>query len=179
MFFTAKTYPPACFFKKQAGLVVVLFCQLVFQFSALAVEVANEKKTTKLLNQTLANWLDLLKEPTSKTGKRLFTKNAKLILLDTPVQKEIKDAIQIRKEAFKGGKYRLKKVNTLTQEDSSVILEIIVRWTGVEKHNKKEKALIKQVIKLVYSENIGQFLISSVFEEVVLPSDNLAVQLRC
>ena len=48
-----------------------------------------------------------------------------------------------------------------------------------EKHNKKEKALIKQVIKLVYSENIGQFLISSVFEEVVLPSDNLAVQLRC
>ena len=73
----------------------------------------------------------------------------------------------------------IKKVNTLTQEDSSVILEIIVRWTGVEKHNKKEKALIKQVIKLVYSENIGQFLISSVFEEVVLPSDNLAVQLRC
>ena len=38
MFFTAKTYPPACFFKKQAGLVVVLFCQLVFQFSALAVK---------------------------------------------------------------------------------------------------------------------------------------------
>ena len=100
MFFTAKTYPPACFFKKQAGLVVVLFCQLVFQFSALAVEVANEKKTTKLLNQTLANWLDLLKEPTSKTGKRLFTKNANLILLDTPVQKEIKDAIRIQQRGF-------------------------------------------------------------------------------
>ena len=90
MFFTAKKYPPACFFKKQAGLVIVLFCQLVFQFSALAGEVANEKKTTKLLNQTIEHWLDLLKEPTSKTGERLFTKNAKLILLDTPVQKEIK-----------------------------------------------------------------------------------------
>ena len=37
----------------------------------------SKKRPTKLLNQTLANWLDsAIKRATSKTGKRLFTKNA-------------------------------------------------------------------------------------------------------